>query len=194
MDDESLDKLLARWRRGDETAAAAIYKRFQGRLLQLTSPRIRAMLRPKVQPESVVLHTMEYVLRKIREGDYAPRTSGEFLKLATLVAENKIRNLWEYFTATIRDVRREHQDLPGVPPREPAHDDDHIARFALIEELERAQRILPPKLFKVLELRLDGHSSAEIGDILGTTRQTISRHCREIARRLGYVALHPQEK
>jgi len=30
--------------------------------------------------------------------------------------------------------------------------------------------------------------------MLGTTRQTVSRHCREIAWRLGYVAAQPRQK
>lgn len=186
MSEESLEQLLARWRNGDESAAGALYTRFQGRLLQMTSPRIRAMLRPKVQPESVVLHTMHHVLDKIRDGRYSPQTSGEFLRLASLVAENRIRNLWEYFTASMRDIRRERPAIRVEPSGEPARGHELHPQVALAEELERAERVLPAILFQVLSLALDGYSSSETAEILGTTRQSVSRYRREIARRLGY--------
>ena len=52
---ETLTGLLDRWRAGDESAATAIYRRYEERLTRLAERRISPLLQPHVQPESIML-------------------------------------------------------------------------------------------------------------------------------------------
>jgi RNA polymerase sigma-70 factor, ECF subfamily len=172
--DESLGVMLDRWRNGDQTAAAAIYKRYEQRLVQFAQRHIGKHLQPHVQPESVMLLVLESALGGIAAGRYSADKSGSLWGLMRHIADNKIRKKWEHLTAQKRDVRRSPSLGTDERLPEPAADNSPPEdAVILVDELERIRSRMKPADFEILQLQLDGLSNPEIAERLGCARQTI---------------------
>lgn len=188
MVEESLGILLDQWRSGNQFAATKLFERFYERLLYAVTPRIRPELRRKVQPESVVLFVMEVMLRRIQAGAIPVESSGGFLRVARTIAERRICNQWEYWTAMIRDILLERYGDEEHALPDPTIPAESVAHAAVADLLEKLQRNLPAKLFQVLELSLEGYSQGEIAQKLQVARHTIGRWQKEIARQLESIS------
>jgi RNA polymerase sigma factor (sigma-70 family) len=171
---DSLADLLQRWRSGDQSAAAAIYARYEQRLLNLASRRISPRLRARIDPEDIMLSVMNTVLRRLGQGQYSVDPSGTLWNLVQAIAENKIRKQAEHHGAGMRNVGAEavgdgevgslEASPNGMSPEEAA---------ILADELEDIRKRLKPANFEVFELMLEGYSLSDIGRRLGRARQTV---------------------
>ena len=53
-DEQDSVELLARWKRGDETAATELFDRYVNRLISLARSRLSERMQRRVEPEDVV--------------------------------------------------------------------------------------------------------------------------------------------
>jgi RNA polymerase sigma factor (sigma-70 family) len=178
---ESLQKLLERWRCGDQAAATAIYRRYEQRLLRLAEQKLGNYLRPRVEPDDIVLSVLETVLKRIGAGQYSVDPSGSLWNLLRVITHNKIRKQAEYHTQAKRDVHAEIDaepcDLPPqVIPREPTPEQAAI----VANELERIRSRLKPADFAIFQLEFQGYTFPQIAKELGCTRQTVRYKARRI--------------
>ena len=181
----SLPDLLDRWRVGDQQAADEIYRLYEDRLVQLAEQRIGPMLRPHVQPESVMLLVLKSALGGVAKGKYSADPSGSLWGLLRTLTENKIRKRWEYLTAKKRDVRREVRPEDQHCLSEPTHPDptpEEVA--ALAEELQKVRSRLKPAHFEVFQLVLQGHTLNEIAKQQGCAYHAVRSKVDRVRERL----------
>jgi RNA polymerase sigma factor (sigma-70 family) len=184
-DQESLHDLLDRWRAGDQAAAADLYRRYAPRLRSLARQQIGPRLRPRLDPDDVMLSVLDTVLRRIARGEYAVDHSGTLWNLLEAIAKNKIRKQAEFHGAGKRDVGREvHLSPDDVPAdalgREPAPEEAAV----LADELEKIRQRLSPGDFEIFQLQFAGHTWPEIADRLHCARQTVRYKAQRIERLL----------
>lgn len=186
--DESFDALIDRLRAGDEEAAAAVFRRFTGRLVALARSRLDTVMRAKVDPESVVQSALGSFFR--READRPFELDGwdGLWGLLARITLRKCGRRVEYFRAARRDVRRE------IGP--PAADDsgpswEALAReptppeaAVLAETVEGLLDGLEGRDREIVVLALQGHTAPEISGQLDRPLRTVYRVLGRVRKRL----------
>src|SRR5215472_14377024 len=103
---------MARLRRGDDQAAAAVFQRFAHKLIHLAREHIQAKLRHKVDPEDIVQSVFRSFFTRYGAGEFEVSTWNDLWGLLTLITLRKCVNRVEYFQAQCRDVGREVDRRP----------------------------------------------------------------------------------
>jgi RNA polymerase sigma-70 factor (ECF subfamily) len=177
---DSFPEWLARLKDRDGDAAREILRRFTCQLLALARRQFGAGLRHKVDPEDVVQSAYKSFFLRCGEGKLTVETWNGLWGLLTLITLRKCANRVEYHLAQCRDAGREVAGPPGgesaVPwleasgreptPLEAAVLNETVAQLlASLDEDERP----------ILELSLEGYSTAEISSQLGRAERTVRR-------------------
>jgi RNA polymerase sigma-70 factor (ECF subfamily) len=186
--DSSFQDLMARLRRGDDSAAATIFHRFTGRLTALARHHLDSRLRQKVDPEDVLQSAYKSFFCRQADGSRAPSDWNELWALLTVLTVRKCIRYRERFTAACRDVRVEAAPPPGDSSlsdwqfldREPMPEEGVM----LAEAVERLLQGLDDRDRDIVTLALQSYSAAEIGAQLNRPRRTIYRVLERIQKRL----------
>src|SRR5438132_1018442 len=67
--DDAAD-LMAQWRQGDQQAAAVLFQRYSGRLIELVRRRLSNRLNQRFDPEDVVQSAYRSFFAHARDGEY----------------------------------------------------------------------------------------------------------------------------
>jgi RNA polymerase sigma factor (sigma-70 family) len=181
---ETSAELLQKFRDGDERAAEQLFCRYVGRLTLLARSRLSPTLAVRTDPEDIVLSAYRSFFIGARDGKFILSRSGDLWRLLvsitlhklyrharTQTAEHRALAVWQFeATAT---------NQPDFS-REPSPDE----AVALADELAALLSKLDPFARRVLELRLQDRSLAEISDNLGRCERTIRRTLATIRQRL----------
>lgn len=189
---DSFAALMDRLRSGDDAAARQIFDRFAGRLLALSRRRFGGRLAHRADPEDVVQSAFKSFFIRHRAGGLRFGDWDDLWGLLTLIARRKCADRAGYLRAGKRDVRRESSDTEGPdPPWQLAPDRGPRPEeaAALAEALERLVRSVPADDRPILELSLQGYTSAEIGLRLGRALRSVQRVRELIRKRLEGQAL-----
>lgn len=182
--DDSID-LMARWRDGDEQAAALLFDRYLDQLVRLARTRLSDRMQRRVAAEDVVQSAYRSFFRKAREGRYTLEKSGDLWRLLAAITMCKLRGQVEFHTAQKRGVYTEEStagnaSVYGVPPemivRQPSPDD----AAAVVEELKQVMQTLDELPRQILELALQNHTIEEIGDQVHRSPRTIRRSLQQV--------------
>ncbi len=179
----SVTTWLTLLRTGDTQAAQALWERYYADLVRLAHQHLAARVRHTADPEDIALAAFASFCRGVTEGRF-PRLDDR-------------HDLWRLlFTITLRKTvdhaRRESRarrgggqlinaadvlDLPGADLDNLVGDAPDPARAAAIaEEFQVLLARLPgDDLRQVCQLRLEGHTIAEIARQLGCSRRRIER-------------------
>jgi RNA polymerase sigma-70 factor (ECF subfamily) len=180
---------MTRLRAGDQDAAAAVFRRFTGRLLALARARLDARTRAKVDPEDVVQSTYRSFFMRAEAGQFDVATWDELWGLLAVITMRKCTNRARYFGAGRRDARAEVDPGPGAEDagalilaidREPTPSEAAI----LAETVEELLSGLDPDDRMIVELSLQGYTTPEIGARLGFAERTVRRVRDRLKRRL----------
>ena len=156
-------EMLARWRNGDEQAAGALFQRYTEKLLALVRSRLSGRLTNRFDPEDVVQSAYRSFLADAAAGHYVLKRSGDLWRLLAAITIHKTHRAVKYHTRKKRAVGREEQPGTGGLPAEcVARTPSASEALAVVEELELVLRGLSPLHRRMVELRLRGHSLAEI--------------------------------
>jgi RNA polymerase sigma-70 factor (ECF subfamily) len=187
--DESFAALMRRLRSGEGEAARAVFVRFAGRLVGLARKHLDARLAARVDPEDVVQSAYKSFFVRQREGGLEIGNWDGLWGVLTLITLRKCADRAAYYRAGKRDVARElgggagDGDLLGVLAldREPGPDEAAV----LAETVEALFRSLDdPDERGVLELSLQGYTTAEISDQLGRAERSVRRLRENIRKKL----------
>jgi RNA polymerase sigma-70 factor (ECF subfamily) len=179
VDDESL-ALVARWREGDEQAAAALFERYAARLIGLTRQHLSSRLATRFDPEDVVQSVCRSFFAGTRDGRYVFEQSGDLWRLLVAITLNKVQDQCRRQTAERRSVSREQNfgsddSLFGLGPQNLARDPSPDEAAALADLLEQVLRRFKPAQRRMIELRLQGYPVDEIAADTGHCRHTVTR-------------------
>lgn len=175
MDDTPpMTDLIERLRSGDATAAETIFSRYARRLTHLAEQHLSRKLAGRVDGEDIVQSVFRTFFRRSAQGAFQIDSSAQLWKLLVKITLLKVRAKGRYHTAGTRSVGREGEGeawLAVAAEHEPGPDEAAI----LVDEIESLLRGLPPVCCSILQLRLEGHSVAEIAPRVHLSRQSVYR-------------------
>jgi RNA polymerase sigma factor (sigma-70 family) len=186
MDSESV-KMVARWRGGDQQAAAELFARYAERLINLTGRQLSAQLAVRVDPQDVVQSVFCSFFVGARDGSFVLQRSGDLWNLLVTITLHKVRRQVEFHTAQKRSPSAERgsgRDLAELLAQIPAVEPSPAEVAALADTLAEVFRGLQPVQRRMLELRLQGHTLTEIVAETRHSQASVQRLLDRVKRQL----------
>jgi RNA polymerase sigma-70 factor, ECF subfamily len=181
--------LLRDVRRGDDSAAAQLYRRYGQRLLALVRAKTSNSLASRIDADDVVQSVFRTFFLRVRDGHYDVPRGEDLWGLLLSIALSKLRDQEHFHRAAKRDVRLtvplEIDGSAGgrvISPSRKAEEDGDGAFFQLV--VQEAFAGLPELHRAVVELRLAGHEVAAIAAQTGRSRRTVERVLQDVRARL----------
>lgn len=180
MAESQSNDLVARWRDGDQAAAAELFGRYADRLIALARSRLSAKVAGRVDPEDVVQSAYRSFFAGTREGRYDLQRGGDVWRLLLSITLHKLYRQVQQHQTQKRAVDREHRlsdnpSLLDLHAHMQANAPSLVEAVALADELEQAMRGMDSLHRDVLELRLQGYTLEEIGQRTDRTERTVRR-------------------
>ena len=170
--DASDGELLERFRGGDDGAAAALYRRYAGRLRAVAEARRTAFLAARIDAEDILQSAFRSFFRRAAEGHYQVPAGEELWQLLVVITLNKVRSSGTYHHARKRDARLTRDcgaAMDGVASGdELTYNELRLLVAELIERLPEAQQ-------RMVQLRLEGYEVAEIAAETGRSKRSVER-------------------
>jgi RNA polymerase sigma-70 factor (ECF subfamily) len=181
--------LLARWRQGDQQAAADLFRRYQDRLIALARKRLSPHLSQRLDAEDVVQSACRSFFADARAGRYDPQEGSDIWRILVTITLHKLQHQVQRHTAQKRAVKREQgfgseDSLLGLQAEVLGREPAPVEAVALIDELEQVMRGLAPVQRRILELRLQGHLLEDIVAATRCSQRTVRRHLEKIKEEL----------
>jgi RNA polymerase sigma-70 factor (ECF subfamily) len=176
------ESLLARFQRGHNDAATALYLRYAKRIHSLVKSQRGADLSARLDPEDVVQSVFRTFFRRAATGHYSVPAGDELWKLFLVIALHKTRDASSRHRAAKRDVRQTRPIAPGESTIADKQNDEALSVLQLtIDELLGR---LPKTQRQIVELRIAGFEVTEIAEKTGRARRSIERILQEFRDRL----------
>jgi RNA polymerase sigma-70 factor, ECF subfamily len=165
-----------------DEAARQLWLRFSDRVATVVRRRLDPRILRRVGLEDVMQSLFADYFAAGPGSNGPPRDRDELWRRLVRFTLYKVANTADRHHAARRDVRREQlvgDHPPAVEPadfRHPAPDEEAAAR----EEFARLLDVLPDDLRRVLALRIEGYSNAEIAAEIGRVERTVELKLRTI--------------
>jgi RNA polymerase sigma-70 factor (ECF subfamily) len=170
--------LLRRLADGQDTAAAALFRRYADRIRALARAKLPDHLTPRADPEDVVQSVFRVFFAGARKGLYQVPDGQTLWNLLGVVTVNKVRALHAHHGAARRDARLTVAWDPDTA--EPMAGGDDLLQVAVRDVLEQ----LPSAERAAVELRLEGYEVAEIAGRVGRSKRAVERSLQKARERL----------
>jgi RNA polymerase sigma-70 factor (ECF subfamily) len=189
MSEKADASLVARWRAGDQQAAADLFRRYAERLIALTRSRLSSKMVQRIDPEDVVQSAYRSFFADSRDDRYDMERGGDLWQLLVTITLHKLHHHVTKASAQKRAVEREHNfgsedSLLGLQAHLRTHEPSPVEAVALSELLEQVMGQLDPRERQMLELRLQGHNLDEIAEQTHFSRRTVRRTLADVKERL----------
>ena len=185
--DHELDTLIRRIRGGDESAAQDLLARYEAQVRLVVRRQLPRLLRSRFDSLDFLQSVWGSFFRQVHlspDEFEQPRALVAFL---ARVARNKVIDEFRKASSRKADMSREEPLwAEGLGPRELVGTEDSPSEIvAAGETLARLRDLLPDDRRVVLELRIQGLSTREIGDHLGLSERTVRRILEDLRNRAG---------
>jgi RNA polymerase sigma-70 factor (ECF subfamily) len=174
---------LEQWRAGDENAARQLFDRYVGRLVALARRHISERLAGRVDAEDIVQSVFRTFFVRVRDGQFRVEGPDDLCKLLARITVHKTLRQVAFHRRARRDKGMEVPQGDGgeamllaVCSGEPTAEEV----VAFVDTLEHFVTRLGEEDRKILALRLEGHSNAEIAEQLGISDRTVRRFVKRI--------------
>lgn len=171
-------ELVSNFKAGSESAAQALFDRYCERLMRLAKRRIGQRMVSRVDPEDVLQSAFRTFFNRVRNDEFSFQEEDDLFKLLVRLTVHKTLRQIAYHRAGKRNPELEAgqgsdaQDLlQQISADEPAPE----AAVALVDEFERFMGQLPPLDRQVLSLKIQGYSTVEIAEQIGTYDRKVRR-------------------
>ncbi len=188
----STDDLIQRCRRGDQEAAKQLVDAYVERLLPLARRRISQRLASRVDAEDIVQSVFRTFFARLKDDKFEIHDQDDLSRLLVRITVHKTLRQIAHHKAAKRDPNQEtghsdtsHEQLLQILAHEPTP--EHTVSF--LDQLEYFMQQLPENDRRILALRLEGYSTDEIAQQLGTYDRKIRRvleRIRDLAERDGF--------
>lgn len=163
---------------GSESAAKDLFDKYCERLLRLAKRRIGQRMSSRFDPEDVVQSAFRTFFTRVKNDEFEFAHEDDLFKLLVRLTVRKTLRRIQYHRADKRNPEAEmgHQSdgseiFAHVASGEPTAE----VEVALLDEFERFVGQLPDLDRQVLELKVQGYSTVEIADRLGTYDRKVRR-------------------
>lgn len=170
--------LVAAFKAGSQSAARELFDRYCEKLMRLARRRIGQRMATRVDPEDVIQSAFRTFFVHVRNDDFTFLEENDLFKLLVRLTVNKALRQIAHHRAAKRDPGREQgqgSEATDVLRNLTAHDPPPEVEVAVLDEFERFLEQLPEFDRRVLELRVQGHSTVEIAEALGSYDRKIRR-------------------
>lgn len=182
-------KLIERWQSGSQTAAQQLFDNYVERLLLLARWHISDRLRTRIDPDDVVQSVFRTFFIRIKNDSFTFDEADDLFKLLARITLHKTLRQVAFHRAARRSPEREHavskngedDSLMQLMDTEP--DPETIVEFA--DHLKTFLSKFSTQEQQIIEMRLQGHTSEEIAEKLGT----YDRKIRRVLERIHALAL-----
>jgi len=170
--------LIAQFKAGSESAARELFDRYCERLMRLARRRIGQRMSSRVDPEDILQSAFRTFFARVRNDEFSFHQEDDLFKLLVRLTVRKTLRQIAFHRAGKRNPAREttqptsDADLllqissPDPPPE---------VEVALVDEFTQFLGRLPPLDRDVLGLKLQGYSTIEIAEQLGSYDRKIRR-------------------
>lgn len=192
----SVTQLLGQLRSEDarvrNEAAAAIWQRYCGTLLDLACRNLNRRLRRRVEADDVVQHMFKSFFLRQQRGDYNLADRSDLLQLLVRMTLNKARSAASRESRRRRDYRRDQS--PSTSAADVGNEGDWFLdqaeqgaptpaeAVALAEAAEQRLLQLPDDLRQIALWKLEGYTNAEIAALptMDCAERTVERKLKLI--------------
>jgi len=169
---------VAAFKAGSQSAARELFDRYCEKLMRLARRRIGQRMTSRVDPEDVIQSAFRTFFVHVRNDEFTFDAEDDLFKLLVRLTVNKSLRQIAHHRAAKRDPHREAGQgsddadiLAGVVAHEPSPD----MEVAVLDEFARFLEQFPEFERKVLELKLQGNTTTEIAEALGSYDRKIRR-------------------
>jgi RNA polymerase sigma-70 factor (ECF subfamily) len=181
---EPLDELLKRLCDGDTAAAERVFVEYEPYLRKAIRRQLPALLRPKLDSADILQSVWVALLRGFRESGWRFANADQLRGFLFVATRNRVIDRVRRHRKTVAREeplgefdQRHPLTSPQPRPSEIAQADD---------VWERLLACCPPEHHRMLSLRRQGHSLAEIAARTGLHPDSIRRILRTLARQLAF--------
>ncbi len=188
-DANDFDELLKRARSGDESAMAALVERYEPEVRMVARVRLGAALRRHLDSVDLVQSVHKSLMLGLRADRYDISTPEQLIALALTIVRRKVSRQW-------RKLKRQQslsgggsgsENLPDLIASLSASDSDPAQIVSVREATAHVLSRMNETETRVIELRLEGHTTAEVARRLGldadVLRVKLSRLRRQLRER-----------
>jgi RNA polymerase sigma factor (sigma-70 family) len=174
------DNLIARWREGDQQAAAALFQLYADRLIALARSQLSSQLSRRIDAEDVVQSAYRSFFNAAREGRFQLQQTDELWQLLVTITLHKLSDQARHQSAAKRRVTSEQSygsedSLIGLGAAVSGRQPSPMEAAALVDEVAHTMRQLAPAHRRILELRLQGYNLYEIAVETHCCQRTVRR-------------------
>lgn len=177
-------ELVQRVRTGDAQAAHQLFERYAQRLTYLADQSLSLCLTAKVAGEDVVQSVFCTFFRRCARGDFRIDNSSQLWQLLVRITLRKAREEYRRHTAARRSMDREALAGEAWLTEAVAQAPGPQEAAAFVDEIRVLLEGLPPLYCHILEMRLQGHTVADIARQHQVSRQTIYQALHLLQERL----------
>lgn len=178
-------ELLARWRDGDQSAAAELVARYSERLLAVVRGRLSEKLARRLDPEDVLQSAYRSFFAGARDDRYVLAKAGDLWALLVAITLHKLHHQVARHTAGRRSVEAEEAaDLVDRHGERLARQPSPDEAAAVVDELRWLMAGLTVQARTVLEMRLQGADVAEIAAATQRSERLVRRVLSQVREKL----------
>jgi RNA polymerase sigma factor (sigma-70 family) len=183
---ESIAGLIARVREGDEAALADLLRLYEPKIRLTARYLLRPVLRRYLDSIDVSQSVQFHLMDGLRRGSLNLHDSETFVALAVTLVRRKVAQHWRHLQREhrLRFGRPEGQGPEESPLTTPGGPGDPAQSAERSEEFQRLWEVLDPTERRLLELRLQGHSTEEAAAQMGCAANVLRVRLSRLRKRL----------
>jgi RNA polymerase sigma factor (sigma-70 family) len=170
--------LIAEFKAGSESAARELFDKYCERLMRLARRRIGQRMTSRVDPEDVIQSAFRTFFVRVKNDEFSFHGEDDLFKLLVRLTVHKTLRQIAFHRAQKRNAELEavqssdaHDLLQQIADGEPPPE----VEVALVDEFERFMAQLQPVERQVLDLKLQGYTTVEIAEKLGSYDRKVRR-------------------
>lgn len=178
--------LLERARRGEQSALAELARQYEPEVRLVARLRLSPALRPYLDSIDLVQSVHKSLMLGLKNDKFDIASPEQLVALALEVVRRKVARHWRHLQ------RQQRFDAPGDPDQKlssllkslSSAETDPARKAQIDDAVEHLYRQLAPAEKRVLEMRLEGFSTAEIARALNLDADVLRVHLSRLRRRL----------
>lgn len=180
------DELLTRARSGDESAMAALVERYEPEVRMVARIRLGAVLRRHLDSVDLVQSVHKSLMLGLRADRYDISTPEQLIALALTIVRRKVSRQWRKLKRqqSLSGGGSEAEDLPSLIATLSASDSDPAQIASIREATAHVLSRVNETETRVIELRLEGYTTAEVARRLGLDADVLRVKLSRLRRQL----------
>ena len=170
--------LVINYQAGSESAARDLFDKYCERLMKLAKRRIGQRMASRFDPEDVIQSAFRTFFTRVKNDEFTFEQEDDLFKLLVRLTVRKTLRRIEHHNAAKRNPNLEAaQRTDDVEPFSllAGHNVTPDMEVALIDEFQQLIGQLPELDRQVLELKVQGYTTVEIAEKLGSYERKIRR-------------------